>query len=558
MEVILMHIDIYKSGVLSNFPTDSRESQGLTKEAVSMRALGRFARIKGRNAITEGKNILSRGKGYFTKKSLPNVGESNLNVGNASTLNQHGQRYSHLSPAQFNNGYLPTINSQTSTSKIIGNDYLNFRRKTNRLNNYIIKKKQPYIGTDKASQFDNRLGVLTRANSSALNTTNQRFHNMSVALANNANKVSIQGAPPTRLLNPNRVQRAQYAIEDAVKKVPSTIENSAAVRGASRTYNQANAYINSRLQSAVNKINSNTDSVIVNGSKLMNSVQDRGSALLNNAREQGSNMINTARDRGSSMINSIREQGNSVVNNLRSKFGPQYIPPSSPRRVQPLQGMTGGRKGRTTGGQAQPQSQAQAQLQSQAQPQPQSQAQAQAHPQPKAQENSSFSIPSYAKWGLGAAGLGAAGAAAYNYSRSNQDRDARESIPKMASAYYKYAAMDDNIPMDTRKPASNQPADGPDYYDWQEYMIQDGPMNTPDRDNHPTLSTTKLANILGLDASTRAHIFAQKYKYAAAESNILANSGNRLLGASINEAAQSQPSFTQQLIENFRRPAYME
>lgn len=122
----------------------------------------------------------------------------------------------------------------------------------------------------------------------------------------------------------------------------------------------------------------------------------------------------------------------------------------------------------------------------------------------------------------------------------------------------KDAAMDDNIPMDTRKPANNQPADGPDYYDWQEYMAQDGPMNTPDRDNHPTISATKLANILGLDASTRAHIFAQKYKYAAAESTIPASSGNRFLGASINEATQSQPSFTQQLIENFRRPAYME
>lgn len=122
----------------------------------------------------------------------------------------------------------------------------------------------------------------------------------------------------------------------------------------------------------------------------------------------------------------------------------------------------------------------------------------------------------------------------------------------------KDAAMGDNIPMDTRKPASNQPADGPDYYDWQEYMIQDGPMNTPDRDNHPTMSATKFANILGLDASTRAHIFAQKYKYAAADSTIPANSGNRFLGASINEATQSQPSFTQQLIENFRRPAYME
>lgn len=122
----------------------------------------------------------------------------------------------------------------------------------------------------------------------------------------------------------------------------------------------------------------------------------------------------------------------------------------------------------------------------------------------------------------------------------------------------KDAAMDDNIPMDTRKPANNQPADGPDYYDWQEYMAQDGPMNTPDRDNHPTISATKIANALGLDASTRAHIFAQKYKYAAAESTIPANSGNRFLGASINEATQSQPSFTQQLIENFRRPAYME
>lgn len=122
----------------------------------------------------------------------------------------------------------------------------------------------------------------------------------------------------------------------------------------------------------------------------------------------------------------------------------------------------------------------------------------------------------------------------------------------------KNAAMDDNIPMDTRKPASNQPADGPDYYDWQEYLAQDGTMNTPDRDNHPTMSATKLANALGLDASTRAHIFAQQYKYAAAESTIPANSGNRFLGASINEAAKSQPSFTQQLIENFRRPAYME
>lgn len=122
----------------------------------------------------------------------------------------------------------------------------------------------------------------------------------------------------------------------------------------------------------------------------------------------------------------------------------------------------------------------------------------------------------------------------------------------------KDAAMDDNIPMDTRKPANNQPADGPDYYDWQEYMAQDGPMNTPDRDNHPTMSATKLANALGLDASTRAHIFEQQYKYAAAESTIPANSGNRFLGASINEAAKSQQSFTQQLIENFRRPAYME
>ncbi len=122
----------------------------------------------------------------------------------------------------------------------------------------------------------------------------------------------------------------------------------------------------------------------------------------------------------------------------------------------------------------------------------------------------------------------------------------------------KNAAMDDNIPMDTRKPASNQPADGPDYYDWQEYLAQEGTTNTPDRDNHPTLSATKLANALGLDASTRAHIFAQQYKCAAMESTIPANSGNKFLGASIKEATQPQPSFTQQLIENFRRPAYME
>lgn len=122
----------------------------------------------------------------------------------------------------------------------------------------------------------------------------------------------------------------------------------------------------------------------------------------------------------------------------------------------------------------------------------------------------------------------------------------------------KQAAVDENIPRDTRPPASNQPADGPDYYDWQEYMAQEGGINTPDRDNHPTLDTTKVANELQLDASTRAHISGFEKLSFEVLNNLQSEVGSRLLGASIANKNTKKPSIKQQVLDYIRRPPYME
>lgn len=105
--------------------------------------------------------------------------------------------------------------------------------------------------------------------------------------------------------------------------------------------------------------------------------------------------------------------------------------------------------------------------------------------------------------------------------------------PKINEKWARITDQNDNIPIDTRKPASSQPADGPDYYDWQEYVAQEGTQNTPDRDNHPTLSPEKVANELRLDASTRAHL--KKFSSEGLETlqSIPTAAGNKFLGASI-------------------------
>lgn len=101
---------------------------------------------------------------------------------------------------------------------------------------------------------------------------------------------------------------------------------------------------------------------------------------------------------------------------------------------------------------------------------------------------------------------------------------------KQASTIRDY---NDNIPEDTRVPASNAPADGPDYYDWQEYLATEGGSNTPDRSNHPQLTSTKVANILHLDASTRSSIYAYESGNIKTASTLIPNKGSKLLGAAI-------------------------
>lgn len=129
------------------------------------------------------------------------------------------------------------------------------------------------------------------------------------------------------------------------------------------------------------------------------------------------------------------------------------------------------------------------------------------------------------------------------------------------SPYFTKEAMaDENIPRDTRPPLSNQPTDGPDYYDWQEYVAQENQSNIPDRDNHPTPSSIKTADA-SEDAPNFTPIDTDQLFTAQHRSsyNPLAFTGNgdSLLNASLVESSKESPSVVATLLSYVRNPTYM-
>jgi hypothetical protein len=124
------------------------------------------------------------------------------------------------------------------------------------------------------------------------------------------------------------------------------------------------------------------------------------------------------------------------------------------------------------------------------------------------------------------------------------------------SPYFtKEAMVDENIPRDTRPPLNNQPADGPDYYDWQEYVAQENQSNVPDRDNHPTLSLMKTADESYFTPLDTDHVFTAQHRSSY---NPLAFTGNgdSLLNASLVESSKESPSIVATLLSYVRNPTY--
>lgn len=122
--------------------------------------------------------------------------------------------------------------------------------------------------------------------------------------------------------------------------------------------------------------------------------------------------------------------------------------------------------------------------------------------------------------------------------------------------FTKEAMVDENIPRDTRPPLSNQPADGPDYYDWQEYVAQENQSNIPDRDNHPTIPLTKQADESPFTPLDTDQIFTAQHRSSYNPMAFTGN-GDSLLNASLVESSKDSPSIVAALLSYVRNPTYM-